>query len=222
MRCLPALLLAACACAGAAHAAPMKLSDYMALSGPAPSATLPLWQRALAIRRAVPAGRQRAVPGRGAGARRLLDQGVRRHHAIAQYGRRLAARGIAAWNVEYRRVDEDGGGYPGMYQDMNAALDLLQRRRSAIRSTSNAWPRSATRPAASWCSGWRRARIPDSSPLYRKDALPVRAVVSLGGLADLRREPPSSSPAAGATRYSWPACPARRGRTSSPTPMPAT
>jgi acetyl esterase/lipase len=33
-----------------------------------------------------------------------------------------------------------------------------------------------------------RPRIPASSPLYRKDIVPVRQVVSLGGLADLRRE----------------------------------
>jgi acetyl esterase/lipase len=33
-----------------------------------------------------------------------------------------------------------------------------------------------------------RPRIPATSPLYQPDPLPVRNVVSLGGLADLRRE----------------------------------
>jgi triacylglycerol esterase/lipase EstA (alpha/beta hydrolase family) len=37
-----------------------------------------------------------------------------------------------------------------------------------------------------WMAG--RARIPNASPLYLPDPLPVKNVVSLGGLADLRRE----------------------------------
>jgi hypothetical protein len=38
----------------------------------------------------------------------------------------LAAKGAAVWNVEYRRYDEEGGGYPGMYQDVASAVDLLR------------------------------------------------------------------------------------------------
>src|SRR5260370_4153363 len=34
----------------------------------------------------------------------------------------LSARGIATWNIAYRRADEPGGGYPGTYQDVTAAL----------------------------------------------------------------------------------------------------
>jgi acetyl esterase/lipase len=189
MRCLPALLLAACACAGAAHAAPMKLSDYMALSGPAPSATFhygsaPSQYAELFL----PAGKGPfpvAVLVHG-GCWTKEFGGITQLRNMAGA---LAARGIAAWNVEYRRVDEDGGGYPGMYLDMNAALDLLQRE-------AQRYPLDLERLAAVGHSAggqlvqWLAARpqIPDSSPLYRKNALPVRAVVSLGGLADLRRE----------------------------------
>ena len=101
----------------------------------------------------------------------------------------LAARGIAVWNVEYRRVDEAGGGYPGTYQDMNAALDLLAR-------TARDYPLDLERLVAvghsaggqlvQWLAG--RPRIPATSPLYQAHPVPVRRVVSLGGLADLRRE----------------------------------
>lgn len=37
----------------------------------------------------------------------------------------LAARGIAAWNAEYRRVGQEGGGWPGTLDDAAAALDHL-------------------------------------------------------------------------------------------------
>ena len=35
----------------------------------------------------------------------------------------LAARGYAVWNLEYRRLDEPGGGWPGTLQDVAAAID---------------------------------------------------------------------------------------------------
>ena len=37
----------------------------------------------------------------------------------------LAGRGIAAWNVEYRRVGQKGGGWPGTFEDVAAAVDHL-------------------------------------------------------------------------------------------------
>jgi acetyl esterase/lipase len=171
------------------HAAPMTLDDYVALSGPAPAATL----------------RYGAAPsqyaelflpsGTGPFPVAVLVHGgcwTKEFGGITQLRNMagaLAARGIAVWNVEYRRVDEAGGGYPGTYQDMNAALDLLAR-------TARAYPldlgrlvavgHSAGGQLVQWLAA--RPRIPATSPLYRKDIVPVRQVVSLGGLADLRRE----------------------------------
>jgi hypothetical protein len=37
----------------------------------------------------------------------------------------LVARGFAVWNVEYRRVGQDGGGYPGTLADVGRAVDRL-------------------------------------------------------------------------------------------------
>ena len=37
----------------------------------------------------------------------------------------LALRGFAAWNIEYRRVGQPGGGWPGMFEDVSAAIDHL-------------------------------------------------------------------------------------------------
>jgi acetyl esterase/lipase len=38
----------------------------------------------------------------------------------------LAARGIASWNIEYRRVGNPGGGYPGTLEDVAAGVDHLR------------------------------------------------------------------------------------------------
>ena len=101
----------------------------------------------------------------------------------------LAARGIAVWNVEYRRTDEAGGGYPGTYQDMHAALELLAAQAARNRLDLErlvAVGHSAGGQLVQWMAG--RERIPPSSPLHRAKPLKIPAVVSLGGLADLRNE----------------------------------
>jgi acetyl esterase/lipase len=101
----------------------------------------------------------------------------------------LAAQGIAVWNVEYRRVDEEGGGYPGTYQDVAQALDRLRGAAAEHHldlSRLVLVGHSAGGHLAQW--GASRARLPRSSPLYAADALPVPQVISLGGLADLRHE----------------------------------
>ena len=48
--------------------------------------------------------------------------GMRRTYA------ELAKRGVAVWGIEYRRVDEPGGAYPGMFQDVATAVDLAGAR----------------------------------------------------------------------------------------------
>ena len=172
-----------------APGAPMKLADYMALKGPAPSATFAYGS----------APSQYAElflpPGKGPFPVAVLVHGgcwTKEFGGIDQLRNiagALAARGIAAWNVEYRRVDEAGGGYPGTYQDMNAALDALaaQARRYPLDlERLVAVGHSAGGQLVQWMAG--RSRIPASSPLHPTGTLQVRRVVSLGGLADLRRE----------------------------------
>jgi acetyl esterase/lipase len=171
------------------HAAPMTLADYLALSGPTPAATLHYG--------AAPSQyAELFLPsGKGPFPVAVLVHGgcwTKEFGGITQLRNMagaLAARGIAVWNVEYRRVDEAGGGYPGTYLDMNAALDLLAR-------TARDHPLDLDRLVAvghsaggqlvQWLAA--RPRIPATSPLYQAHPLPVRQVVSLGGLADLRRE----------------------------------
>jgi acetyl esterase/lipase len=185
-RLLPLILAAGCA--GAA-AAPMKLADYMALSGPAPTAHI-------AYGSAPSQYAELFLPeGKGPFPVAVLVHGgcwTKEFGGITQLRNMagaLAARGIAVWNVEYRRVDEPGGGYPGTYLDMNAALDTLGREARHYPLDLErlvAVGHSAGGQLVQWLAA--RPRIPARSPLYRADTVPVRQVISLGGLADLRRE----------------------------------
>ena len=95
--------------------------------------------------------------------------------------------GIATWNIEYRRRDNPGGGWPGTFLDVAAAADSL-------RSLAKRYPLDLTRVVAVGHSAggqlglWLAARrkIPSSSPLAAKDPLPLAGVVALGAPGDLR------------------------------------
>ena len=109
----------------------------------------------------------------------------------------LRRRGIAVWNIDYRGVDRDGGGYPGTFPDAAAAADALRdHARRATGSTSRRSSRSATRrrPLALWLAA--RPRLPRPARRSRDAAIRCRsdAVVSLGGLPDLEEaaRPPGS------------------------------
>lgn len=98
----------------------------------------------------------------------------------------LRRRGIAVWNIDYRGVDRPGGGYPGTFQDAAAAADSLRDHAGAFRldlSHLVAVGHSAGGHLALWLAA--RPKLPAGSPLRSPDPLPIRAVVSLGGLPDL-------------------------------------
>ena len=103
----------------------------------------------------------------------------------------LRCTGFAVWNIEYRGVDEDGGGYPGTFLDVAKGADAL-RDQAAEHSlkTDNiiAFGHSAGGHLASWLAA--RARLPETSPLTSDNPLPIRHVVNIGGLADLEASAP--------------------------------
>ncbi|MDP1026764.1 alpha/beta hydrolase [Sphingomonas sp. KR1UV-12] len=98
----------------------------------------------------------------------------------------LRRHGVAVWNIDYRGVDRAGGGYPGTFQDVTAAADLL--RKEAARydldlSHVVAIGHSAGGHLALWLAA--RAKLPRTSPLWTADPLPITRAISLGGLPDL-------------------------------------
>jgi acetyl esterase/lipase len=116
----------------------------------------------------------------------------------------LQGRGIAVWNIDYRGVDRQGGGYPGTFLDAAAAADALREhaprhnldisRLVAVGHSAGGhlalW--LAARPAAS--ARPRSLLIPRGSPLIAANPIPIHAVISLGGLPDLElaATPPGS------------------------------
>jgi acetyl esterase/lipase len=97
----------------------------------------------------------------------------------------LRARGIAVWNIDYRGVDR-GGGYPNTFLDAAAAADALRTHARQYRLDAShvvAIGHSAGGHLALWLAG--RPRLPAGSPLRSAHPLPIREVISLGGLPDL-------------------------------------
>lgn len=98
----------------------------------------------------------------------------------------LRDHGFAVWNIEYRRLGEDGGGYPGTFQDAAAAADKLRevaRTRPLDQKRVAAVGHSAGGHLAAWLA--LRPALPTTSPLRTADPLPVNGFVSLAGILDL-------------------------------------
>ncbi len=98
----------------------------------------------------------------------------------------LAAAGVATWNVEYRRADHPGGGWPGTFLDVSHATDY-------VRTLARQYPLDTTRVVAVghsagahlalWLAG--RRQLPPSSPVTVASPLALTGAVSLGGVTDL-------------------------------------
>lgn len=98
----------------------------------------------------------------------------------------LANDGWAVWAIEYRRVGSPGGGWPGTFLDVGAAIDHLRTLATAHPldlSQIIAVGHSAGGQLALW-SGARGA-LPAHSPLSSPDPLVPTGVVSLAGITDL-------------------------------------
>jgi acetyl esterase/lipase len=98
----------------------------------------------------------------------------------------LAGEGVATWNVEYRRVGEAGGGWPGTLLDVAAAtkhVTVLSRSYPLDLSRVVVSGHSAGGHLALWLAA--RHRVPVESPLHGPVQLPLRGVVSVAGVSDL-------------------------------------
>jgi acetyl esterase/lipase len=100
----------------------------------------------------------------------------------------LAARGYAAWNLEYRRALA-GGGWPGTFEDVAAGIDLLATLpvdTSAVIAVGH----SAGGHLAAWAAG--RSKLPPGAPGAPGESfVPLAGVISQAGvlaLADAARE----------------------------------
>lgn len=160
------------------NALPSKSADVRSRYGPAPPQF----------------GELRTPPGRGphpvavvlhGGCWLSIYANLRNANALADA---LRDEGIATWNVEYRCVDQAGGGWPGTFHDAGSATDHLRTLAADHHLDLDrviTIGHSAGGHLALWTAA--RHRLPIESPLWNKNPLPLRGTVVLGGPGDLKR-----------------------------------
>jgi acetyl esterase/lipase len=98
--------------------------------------------------------------------------------------RDLTSQGFLAWNVEYRRVGQEGGGWPGTLLDAAAAVDALADIEQADTDRVAVVGHSAGGHLALWLAA--RERLPADAP-GTGPRVSARFAISLAGVADLVR-----------------------------------
>jgi acetyl esterase/lipase len=103
-------------------------------------------------------------------------------------GAALAEAGVATWSIEYRRVGDAGGGWPGTFEDVANGVDYAQTLAKTYPLDLNrvvVAGHSAGGHLALWIAG--RKNLPKDHPLHPKKPVPLRGVVSIAGITDLRK-----------------------------------
>ena len=100
--------------------------------------------------------------------------------------RDLSGRGVAVWNIEYRRIGDPGGGWPGTFDDVAAAVDHLAALADVDRldlADVTVIGHSAGGHLALWVGGRQRLQpgVPGASP-----AVVPRLVIGMGPVTNLR------------------------------------
>jgi acetyl esterase/lipase len=107
---------------------------------------------------------------------------------IANFAGELTQAGVATWSMEYRRIGDAGGAWPGTFQDVAMAADY-------VRELAKQYPldlnrvvvtgHSAGGQLALWLAA--RHRLSRQSELYVADPLKVRGVVALAAISDMQK-----------------------------------
>ena len=113
-------------------------------------------------------------------------------HHLAAFSDALTKLGVATWTIEYRRIGNPGGAWPGTFQDVAKGADY-------VREVAKKHPLDLQRvivighSAGGQLALWLAARrnLPKSSELYSANPLPVVGVVSLAGISDLKKYRPN-------------------------------
>ena len=103
----------------------------------------------------------------------------------------LRQEGIAVWNIEYRGVDEAGGGYPGTFLDVAGAAKALGEHAEEFDLDIDrvaGFGHSAGGHLITWLAGAHN--IGEGSPLAGLSVPKMKGVINSGGLADLHASEP--------------------------------
>lgn len=106
---------------------------------------------------------------------------------VSDFSASLGKQGVAVWNLEFRRVGNDGGGWPGTFLDVAMGADFL-------RTLATTYPLDLERVIATghsagghlalWLAG--RSQLPEDSALFIQDPIRVHGVVPLAPVPDMR------------------------------------
>ena len=105
---------------------------------------------------------------------------------ISAFADALTAAGVATWSIEYRRVGDVGGGWPGTFQDVADAADFLLDIAPEYELDLDrvaAVGHSAGGHLALWLAG--RKWLEGDDPLRGEAPLALNGVVALAGIPDL-------------------------------------
>ena len=98
----------------------------------------------------------------------------------------LAKQGLAVWSLEYRRVGNEGGGWPGTFQDINQGVDHL----NVIAAEYNldlsrviVMGHSAGAHLSLWLAA--RSNLPEGTPVSTSAPLSIQGVLAMAAVADL-------------------------------------
>jgi acetyl esterase/lipase len=180
--------LALCLFAAPASATPVTIQTFIAQARPAPDASLSYG--------AAPTQGVDVYLPKGEGPHPVVllihggcwMKGTAGREQLRVLGAALANRGVAVWSIGYRRVDEEGGAYPGIFQDVAKAIDLIPANAAKYQLDTSrvvAVGHSAGAHLAIWAAS--RGKLAPTSPAYVANHFPIRQVVALGGLGDIER-----------------------------------
>ncbi len=105
---------------------------------------------------------------------------------ISAFADALADSGVATWSIEYRRVGDDGGGWPGTFRDVADAADHvldLALEYDLDDDRVVAVGHSAGGHLALWLAA--RSRLGTEDPLRGNRPITLNGVVTLAGIPDL-------------------------------------
>lgn len=99
----------------------------------------------------------------------------------------LTGRGFATWNIEYRRVGEDGGGWPGTFNDVIDAVNHLHHLQDYPLDISQVTiiGHSAGGHLALWIAS--RVHTTKKDGIFKSLEVPIKKVISLAGVTDLNK-----------------------------------
>lgn len=108
----------------------------------------------------------------------------------------LTEQGVATWTIEYRRLGDPGGGWPGTFLDVADATDALRGMAEKAHLDLKrvyATGHSAGGHLALWLAS--RAKLPKSSELYRENPVAIQGALGLAAITNLEKYrigPPNS------------------------------